>query len=56
MSKNKTWSKRNCPVCDSHTTPRNPAFNAKFPAEECAWGEVKDAYVGFRNYQIFSTL
>ena len=53
MVKNITWIKRACPLCGSEKTPTNPESKAKFPAEECSWEQVKDAFVGLRNDQIF---
>ena len=51
--KNITWIKRACPLCGSEKIPTNPESKAKFPAEECSWEQVKDAFVGIRNDQIF---
>jgi hypothetical protein len=53
MVKNITWIKRACPLCGSEKTHTNPESKAKFPAEECSWEQVKDAFVGIRNDQIF---
>lgn len=51
--KNITWIKRACPLCGSEKIPTNPESKTKFPAEECSWEQVKDAFVGIRNDQIF---
>ena len=51
--KNITWIKRACPLCGSEKIPTNPESKAKFPAEECSWEQIKDAFVGIRNDQIF---
>jgi hypothetical protein len=53
MQKNITWTKRTCPLCDSTNTSSKAEVRAKFPAEESSWEQVKDAFVGIRNDQIF---
>jgi hypothetical protein len=53
MLKNVTWTKRACPLCGSEKISANPESKAKYPAEESSWEQVKDAFVGIRNDQIF---
>jgi hypothetical protein len=53
MQKNIAWTKRTCPLCDSTNTSSKAEVRAKFPAEESSWEQVKGAFLGIRNEQIF---
>lgn len=53
MQKNITWTKRACPLCGSRDTSSKAEVRAKFPAEESFWEQVKVAFVGIRNDQVF---
>lgn len=53
MQKSVIWSKRNCPLCGSDCIAANPDVKAKYPAEDSSWDDVKDAFIGLRNDQIF---
>ena len=52
-SNNEIWIKRSCPLCDSINISSKAVARAKFPAEKCSWEQVKDAFIGIRNDQIF---
>ena len=52
-NRNSIWNQRPCPLCDSTKFSPKPEARAKFPAEEISWEQVKDAFVGIRNDQIF---
>ena len=53
MQKDMIWTKRACPLCNSQRLTAFPEVKAKFPAEESSWDQVKDAFVGIRNDQVF---
>jgi hypothetical protein len=52
-NRNLTWNQRPCPLCDSTKISARAEVRAKFPAEESSWEQVKDAFVGIRNDQVF---
>jgi hypothetical protein len=52
-NKNLIWDQRACPLCRSNHISSKAEVRAKFPAEEGSWEQVKDAFVGIRNDQIF---
>jgi hypothetical protein len=52
-NRNLIWNQRSCPLCSSNNISSKAEARAKFPAEESTWEQVKDAFVGIRNDQIF---
>jgi 2-polyprenyl-3-methyl-5-hydroxy-6-metoxy-1,4-benzoquinol methylase len=52
-NRNLIWNQRPCPLCDSTKFSPKAEARAKFPAEESSWEQVKDAFVGIRNDQVF---
>ena len=52
-NRNSIWNQRSCPLCDSTKFSAKAEARAKFPAEESSWEQVKDAFVGIKNDQIF---
>lgn len=52
-NRNLIWNQRSCPICNSARTSARAEVRAKFPAEESTWEEVKKAFIGIRNEQVF---
>jgi len=50
---NESWEQRACPICGSREIPSLPLSEAKMPAEEMSWEEVKAYFIGLRNNQVF---
>ena len=51
--KNLMWAQRACPLCSSKHISSKAEVRANFPAEESSWEQVKAAFVGLRNDQVF---
>jgi hypothetical protein len=52
-NRNLIWKQRSCPLCSSNNISTKAEVKAKIQAEESSWEQVKAAFIGLRNEQVF---